>query len=125
MKFNITIDTNDLVYECVSIEQRNDEKVFKKGEFYTYTDILDALIEHNYPMLDTDYRESDRHSMVMGANKKTKFSLNPNTDLEIAIAHPTESHNLYEFVLADDLIKEEINWRVAFDCLNKEFNSAI
>ena len=124
MKFNITIDTDDLVYECVSVEQRNDEKVFKKGEFYTYTDILDALIEHNYPMLDTDYRESDRHSMVMSANKKTKFSLNPNTDLEIAIAHPTESSNLYAFVLADDLIKEEINWRVV-DCLNKEFNSAI
>ena len=124
MKFNITIDTDDLVYECVSVEQRNDEKVFKKGEFYTYTDILDALIEHNYPMLDTDYRENDRHSMIMGTNKKTKFSLNPNTDLEIAIAHPTESPNLYEFVLADDLIKEEINWRIG-DCLNKEFNSAI
>lgn len=124
MKFNITIDTDDFVYECVSVEQRNDEKVFKKGELYTYTDILDALIEHNYPMLDTDYRENDRHSMIMGANKKTKFSLNPNTDLEIAIAHPTESPNLYEFVLADDLIKEEINWRVV-DCLNKEFNSAI
>ena len=120
MIFDISIDTGDLIYECVEVEQRNEMETFKKGEFYSYTDIINALREHNYEMTDTDTRESDRQSVVMGANAKRKFSLVSTIDLEIALAHPTEAHNLYGFNLVIDDIKETINNIVAFDCLKKE-----